>query len=121
MAKLLEPLDIDDRPELARLVEQVSESRQALPLKRHGKSIAMLVPIKPVRTPRQPQVLSQAHGDFAILPPCSILRGRGKVVTGADIEAALSAFGGWKDLMDPEEFKRERRELQVHDREPREP
>lgn len=46
---------------------------------------------------------------------------RGKTVSKDDIDAALSVAGAWKDWMDPEAFKRERRELEVHDREPRSP
>ena len=41
---------------------------------------------------------------------------KGRTATQEDIDAALSVAGAWKDWMDPEEFKRERRELQVQDR-----
>ena len=38
----------------------------------------------------------------------------------SDFEAAMNTtFGAWSELVDAERFKRERRELQEHDREPR--
>ena len=75
-------IDISNVPELLRLAEEV---------KRSGRS----------------QVLSCKNEEIAVLSPARPNRRRGNAVTKADIEATLAAFGGWKDLIDPEEFKTE--------------
>ena len=93
MTRELAPIDVSTMPDVARLAQEVA------------------------RTGR-PRVLTQGGTDLAVLSPARPNRRRlkGKTVTQEDIDAALSVAGAWKDWLDPEEFKRERRELQVHDR-----
>lgn len=84
-------------PDLVRLAREVAETGTPRMLREHGADLAILAPAPARRRPRK------------------------QPITQADIEAALAVAGAWKDWMDPEEFKRERRELQVHDRPDREP
>ena len=95
MAQELTPIDATNVPEMSALVREV------------------------VRT-GQPRVI-QADGAAAVLSPAGRRRKRTATQpTQADFEAAMNAtFGSLNGLIDPEEFKRQRRELQVDDREPR--
>ena len=97
MAEEATAIDISSMPEVARLAQEVAKTGR-------------------------PHVLRQEDRDVAVLSPARPRRGRlkGKAVTQADIDAALSVAGAWRDWINPDEFKRERRELQVHDRPTRE-
>lgn len=96
MVRELTPVDVGDIPELARLVDEVKASDAPLRITRDGEDVAVLMPSRP-----GPQ------------------RRRRRTITDADRQAAADTFGAWKDQIDPEVFKRERRELQVDDKPPR--
>src|SRR5688500_1689045 len=96
MVRELTPLDIRHVPEIARLVDEVTASDKPLRIVRDGEDIAVLMPSRP-SSPRR----------------------RRRRITDADRQAAADTFGAWKDQVDPEVFKRERRELQVDDKPPR--
>jgi hypothetical protein len=86
------PLDASSMPDVSRLVREVN------------------------RTGR-PRLL-QVDGETARLSPAR--RPRAQTPAQAEFEAGLAAaFGAWKGLVDPEAFKRQRRELEIHDRNPR--
>ena len=86
------PLDASNMPDVSRLVREVN------------------------RTGR-PQLL-EVDGETARLSPAR--RRRRDSETQDIFEAGLNAtFGAWKDLVDPEQLKRQRRELDVDDRDPR--
>jgi len=94
MAQEARPLDTTNMPELSQLVREVARTGQ----------------------PR----LLRADGDAALLSPAAKPHRGRKSVTQGDFEAAMNAtFGAWNDQIDAEEFKRQRAELQEHDREPR--
>lgn len=97
MAREAEPLDLDAEamPELARLAREVARTGRARVLRENGVDIAVIAPATP-----------EDRSD----------RIAWKKPTPEQIEAALASAGGWKGLVDPEEFKRQRRELQVDDR-----
>jgi hypothetical protein len=86
-------IDISTMPDLARLADEVARTRTPRVLRRGNEDIAVLSPTRPKRRPKS------------------------KRVTEEDIAASLAAAGAWQDWVDPEAFKRERRELQEHDRE----
>ena len=93
MTRELAPVDIRHLPEMARLADEVKESGRPPRLVRDGE-------------------------DVAILTPAPSRRRRRRTITAADREASASLFGAWKDQIDPETFKRERRELQIDDKPP---
>ena len=76
-------IDLCTMPELARLAEEVARTGQSLVLRQDGTDFAILSPARP--RPRR----------------------RGRKITEADRQAALSAFGGWKGLVDAEQLKRD--------------
>lgn len=91
------PIDIETMPDLARLAREVASTGKRRVLRENGAEIAVLAPARPRRGVAKPAAK-----------------------TKEEIEQVLSAtFGSWKGLIDPEEFKRQRRELQYDDREPR--
>ena len=94
MASELQPIDIRTIPELDRLVEEVRTTGKPRRLRRDNTDVAILSPTRPRRRPK------------------------GKTITPADRAAARSAFGAWKDIVDPEELKRQLNDLQVDDRPP---
>jgi prevent-host-death family protein len=98
MVRELTPVDVGDIPELARLVDEVKASDAPLRITRDGEDVAVLMPVRRATRPRR-------------LP--------GRRPSEADIQAALAVAGSWGDQIDPEVFKRERRELQVDDKPPR--
>ena len=127
-------IDISTMPEVARLAEEVARTGQACVLQRGGADVAILSPAHP-RLRLRGEPVPEADG--AALPsasesqdgslgeqiggnlspaPVTRRRLRGKTVTDEDREAAMAVFGAWKGRVDPEQFKRQRRELQVHDR-----
>jgi hypothetical protein len=72
------PIDISTIPDLARIVEEVEATRKPRELRRDNKPVAQT-------------------GKTA----------RHKAITKADHEAFLSAVGGWKDLVDTEQLKKD--------------
>ena len=97
MAEEATAIDISSMPEVARLAQEVAKAGRPHVLRQDDRDVAILSPARPRRA-----------------------RSKGKAVTQADVDAALSVAGAWKDWMNPDDFKRARRELQVHDRLPRE-
>ena len=94
MARELAPIDVRQVPELARLVDEVCATRKPRRIVRDGEDVALLVP-----TPAKPH---RTRRDWRPRPE--------------DLAAVLALAGAWKDLIDPEEFKRQRRELQIDDK-----
>jgi hypothetical protein len=84
MAKELASIDIGNLPELLRIAEEVSATGAPRLLKRAGQELAIVMPVRvgARRRPRRPR-------------------------TPADSEAFLSSAGGWKDLVDTEQLKRD--------------
>jgi hypothetical protein len=76
-------IDISRMPDLAQLAEEVARTGIPRLLRRGDEDIAVLSPARPKRRPR------------------------GKRVTQADIDAALSVVGSWKDIEAAETLKRE--------------
>lgn len=91
MVREAAPIDISAMPDVVRLAEEVARTGTARELLRNGEALAVISPA-PVRWRR-----------------------RGKRVTQADIDAALSTFGAWKGKIDAEAFKRQVREGRGHD------
>jgi hypothetical protein len=85
-------IDVATMPELARLAHEVAATGRPLVLRENGTELAVLAPLSTEERIRAFKPSPEA------------------------IERALAAVGGWVGLVDPEEFKRQRRELQVHDR-----
>lgn len=81
-----EAIDISDNPDLLRLAEEVRKSQTPRVLRRDNEDIAVVMPV----------ASSARH------PSTSAVRTR----TEADREAFLAAAGGWKDLVDTEQLKR---------------
>ena len=83
MASEPEYTDITDYPDLIRLVEEVEASEEPRLLRRGTRDVAMLVPLRTRPRPgsRKP--------------------------TPEDVEAFLAAAGGWSDLVDTEQLKRD--------------
>jgi hypothetical protein len=94
MARELAPIDIRQVPEIARFVDEVCAT---------GK----------------PRRIVRDDEEIAVLIPATRRRRRGGPPTEADLAAFRAAAGSWKDHLDPETFKRDRRELQVDDKPPR--
>jgi antitoxin (DNA-binding transcriptional repressor) of toxin-antitoxin stability system len=82
MAEQLKPIDIGDDPTLLRIVEEVRAGKQPRVLRHDGEDVAMVVPI------------SSAPGR----------RRRRGTKTEADRAAFRSAAGGWKGLIDIDQF-----------------
>ena len=83
-------IDITAMPDLARLAEEVARTGTA-------------------------RVLIEKGTQIAVISPATRRRSTTKV-SETDLEQILaSTFGAWDGLIDPEEFKLERQELQVHD------
>jgi antitoxin (DNA-binding transcriptional repressor) of toxin-antitoxin stability system len=69
-------IDVDENPELAHLVDRVSESKKATLLRRNGRAVAMITPLKKRRQRRGPEP------------------------TQEDADAFAAAAGGWSGLID---------------------
>ena len=95
MTREAEPVEIGAIPELARLAREVARTGQPRLLRENGEDLAVLTPATP----------AERNGGAALTQP-----------TTEEAEAALATFGGWNGLIDPEAFKRDRRNLQVDDR-----
>lgn len=87
-----EVMDIRTVPEIARVAREVATSGRPRILRDDGMDVAMILP---VRQPRRP---------------------RSKSPTAEEWEAVEALFGAWRDEIDPDEFKRQRGELQLDDR-----
>ncbi len=75
------PIDVTDTPDVLRLAEEVRRSGQPRLLRRDGEDLAVLSPV---------------------VPPGRRRRKRTK--TEADREAFLSSAGGWRGLVDVDQF-----------------
>ena len=93
MARELPPIDISRNPELVRLTDEVKATNQPRPLQRDHRVVAMLVPVR--------AKLKRAARDEQ-----------------ADYDAFLASAGGWKDLIDAEQLKKDIREARGSDRPP---
>lgn len=88
MAHEHETLDISNNPDLLRLAEEVRRRNTSTVLRSGGEDVAVVIPVaerakvKPRRSPF-------------------------KTPSQADIDAFLSAAGGWKDLVDTEQLKQD--------------
>jgi hypothetical protein len=85
------PLDLRQLPDLARLAREVRRTNTPMVLRENGEDLAVLSPARPKRR-------------------------KGKVVTQADIDAALAA--SWVGLVDAERLKRELDAARGDDRPP---
>jgi hypothetical protein len=83
MTREAAPIDISTKPELARIVRELTEDGRPRVLREADKDVAVISPLRPKR------------------------HRRGKQVTQADIEAVLSVVGSWTDLEYAERLKRE--------------
>lgn len=81
MAPALKTIDVTDLPELRRVAEDVRETQEPLLLRTGNDDVAILVPIE----------VSERSDE--------------RVRTQADHEAFLSAFGGWKGIVETEKLK----------------
>ena len=83
MAKELTPIEISNFPDVLRIVEEARTSKRGIVLTRDAEELAIVLPVaaKPTR--------------------------RRRVVSDADRAAVLSAAGGWKGLVDVDEFMAE--------------
>lgn len=77
------PIDITNLPDLRKIAEEVEATNIPRVLKRENKTVAVIMPA----------------------PRATAEKKRGK--TQADYEAFLSAAGGWKDLVDTEQLKKD--------------
>ena len=81
MAKELEAIDVGDAPELLRLAEEVRRTGRPRLLRREDEDLAVLAPVA---------------------PPARRRSTRAK--TEVDREAFLSSAGGWRGLVDVDQF-----------------
>jgi hypothetical protein len=84
MVKEYQHVDISAVPELLRIAEEVRRTNEPQILSRANEAIAVVAPLRAAPRPRSARRGSQA-----------------------DHEAFLAAAGGWKDLLDAEQFKEE--------------
>ena len=95
MARDATPIDISTNPELARVAHEALRTGKRHPLVENGTVIAVVTPAR-------------------------ARRAKGKVTSREELKQVLAeTHGAWRGLLDPDEFKRQRRELQFDDREPR--
>lgn len=92
MARAIDTIDVTDTPELRRIAEEVRATREPVVLRTGDEDIAIVVPIEP--------------GD----------RGRWRSTTEADDIASRASFGGWSDIVDADQLKREIAEARGSDR-----
>jgi hypothetical protein len=81
MASLPRVIDVEDVPELERIINVVREGQEELGLRQHGEEVALISPL-----------------------PVPARRGRKRIVTEAELEAIRAAAGGWKGLVDTEKL-----------------
>jgi hypothetical protein len=53
------PIDISNMPDLARLAEEVAATQKPRILKRHKKTVAILMPVEPVPTAKKQQAIKE--------------------------------------------------------------
>lgn len=82
MAEHLSPIDIGDDPSLVRVVEEVQASKGPRVLRRDGKDVAVVMPLRQGSARHRP----------------------GRRKTEADYEAFRSAAGSWNGLIDVDQF-----------------
>src|SRR4051794_28132536 len=88
MAAERETIDISHNPDLLHLAEEVRRRNTSTVLRNGDEDVAVVMPVAAAakrKTPRSPF----------------------KQPSQADVDAFLSAAGGWKDLVDTERLKRE--------------
>ena len=88
MAHDYETLDITHHPDLLRLAEEVRRTNTPTVLRRDNEDLAVLMPVAEgaTRKARRSSIRKKSQ---------------------ADIDAFLSSAGGWKDLVDTEQLKRD--------------
>jgi hypothetical protein len=84
-------IDIEDIPELRRIVDEARASGRASVLRLDDRDVAILTPIRP-----------EAAG--------------GRTAGNDDDATFSSAFGGWEGIVDGEKLKRDMREARGSDR-----
>jgi hypothetical protein len=77
------PLDIDDKPELLRLAEEVNATGEGRPLRRGNRIVAVLMPVTEAKRKAK---TGRKRGPAR------------KRITEADIEAFRAAAGSWKGV-----------------------
>lgn len=87
MSALPEPRDIDDLPELVRLVEEVRNTQTPLVLRIGGEAVATIRPVA-------------AKNDFA----------PGRPKSPEAIKSLLAAAGGWRGKVDVDQFLKDNAE-----------
>jgi hypothetical protein len=97
MSRAHEAIDISNLPEVARLAEEVRQSRTPRDLRRGEEVIARIVPATP-------------------LPATLPTRRRGRQITEEDRAAFLASAGSWKGLVDAEQLKKDIKEARGSDR-----
>ena len=95
MAQQLRSVDVSDSPVLRDLVEEVTRTQKAKRLRVGASDMEVVVSPAKVRSRRHSLTLEERR------------------------EQLHASFGAWKDLIDPEQLKRELNELQRDDTSPR--
>ena len=88
MATQRETIDISNNPDLLRVVEEMRARNASAVLTNGNENVAVITPVAKI----------SMHDKK---------RPHGRQKTQADIDAFLSAAGGWKDLVDTEQLKRD--------------
>jgi hypothetical protein len=88
MATERETIDISNNPDLLRVVEEMRRRNVSAVLTNGNEDVAVVTPV-------------------ANMPRRGGKRSHGRQKTEADVDAFLSAAGGWKDLVDTERLKRD--------------
>lgn len=83
-------VDVDDRPDLLDLAQEVRETGEARVLHAAGKPLALVIPMNDTDAPTRSSALDDAD------PPTRPYPWRKK--TAADYEAFRSAAGSWRDV-----------------------
>ncbi len=87
MAHEHETIDISHNPDLLRIAEAVRKNNTPTVLRRDDEDVAVVMPLADGTKPRA--------------------RRAGKQKTQADIDAFRASAGGWKDLVDTDQLKRD--------------
>jgi len=84
MATEMQPIDITNMPELARLTDEVRATNRPVALQRNHETVAVLMPAKRATQPRRTNKSSEA-----------------------DMQAFLSSAGSWEGIVDTEKLKQD--------------